>query len=161
MEQTFAPEYTPTSEGKEEEEPDYEPFLEDDIAADDYDYGEDFIINYGIVSILPIEFDRVSEVSENEDDFTFDEADNEKPLCYYVINSGVVEEQKDVFEKPSPGILYYLKLLFIRENIDSMPVNKVFVYGGEAVNLIPHALLRKWGSVGQSLDLTTFCFIKL
>ena len=53
MEYTHAPEYTPTSEGEEEEEPEYEPSPEDDIVDDDYDYGEGFIINYGIVSILP------------------------------------------------------------------------------------------------------------
>ena len=36
------------------------------MVDNDYDYGEDFIINYGIASILPAEYDRVSEVSENE-----------------------------------------------------------------------------------------------
>ena len=52
-------EYTPASEG-EEEEPDYEPSPEDGMVDVDDTYGEDFIINCGIVSILPTEFDRVS-----------------------------------------------------------------------------------------------------
>ena len=59
-------------------------------------YGKDFIINYGIVLILPTEYDRVLEVSENEEDFTIYEAADEKHLCYYVMNSGVVKEQKFV-----------------------------------------------------------------
>ena len=66
MEYTLVSEYTPTSEGKKEKELDYDPSLEDDMVDDDYDYGEDFIINYGIVLILPAEYNRVSEVSEEK-----------------------------------------------------------------------------------------------
>ena len=57
---TPTPEYTPTSEGEKEEEPDYEPLPEDDMVDDDY--GEDFSIHCGIVSILLSEYDRVSKV---------------------------------------------------------------------------------------------------
>ena len=59
----------------------------------------------------------------------------------------MVEEQKAVFEKPSPVMLYHLKPLFIRAMVDGMPVNKVFVEGGEAVNLLPHALFKENGEV--------------
>ena len=55
-------------------------------------YGDDFIVNCGIVSVLPAEYDMVSEVSETEEDFVPDEMVGKKPLCYYVMNSGVVEE---------------------------------------------------------------------
>ena len=44
----------------------------------------------------------MSEASENEEDFTSDEAADEKPLCYHVMNSGVVEEQKVIFEETKP-----------------------------------------------------------
>ena len=77
------------------------------------------------MSILPEEYDRVLEVSENEEDFTSDEADDEKPLCYYVMNSSIVEEQKVVFEKPSPGMVYHLKLLFIRAKVDGMSMKQL------------------------------------
>lgn len=64
-------------------------------------FDDDFNINYDIVSILRIEYDRVSEVSETDEDFLSDEASCEKTLCYYVMNSGVVEVQKAIFENLS------------------------------------------------------------
>lgn len=70
-------EYTPTFEGEEEKDPDYEPSSKDEMMDDNY--GEYFIINNVIVSILPTEFDRVSEVSKKKD-YILDEAFNEKPL---------------------------------------------------------------------------------
>ena len=54
------------------------------------------------------------------------------------MNSGIVEEQKDTFERPSLGMMYHLKSLFIMEMVDGIAVNKVFVDGGAAVNLMPH-----------------------
>ena len=117
----------------------------------DDDYGEDFIINYGIVSILPAEYDRVSKVSENEEDFTFDEADDEKPMCYYVMSSGIIEEQKALFKKLRSWMLYHLKPLFISEKVDGMLVNKVVINGGAAINLMPHALFKKMGKCGSEL----------
>lgn len=54
-------------------------------------YGDDFIINCGITSVLPAEYDMVSEVSAIEGDFVPDETEGGKPLCYYVMNNGVVE----------------------------------------------------------------------
>ena len=87
----------------DEGEPEYYPQSDEEFDEDIYDntnddtYGEDFIVNYGIVSVLPVEYDMVSEVSEIEDDFIPDEIVGGKPLCYYVMNSGVVEEQKSTF----------------------------------------------------------------
>ena len=50
---------------------------------------------------------------------------------------GVVEEQHAMFEKPTSDMMYHLKPLFIRAKVDGFPVNKVFVDGGAAVNLMP------------------------
>ena len=108
-------------------------------------YGDDFVINCGIVSMLPAEYDMVSEVSKIEGDFVPDETDGGKPLCYYVMNNGVVEEQKSMFKSPSPGIMYHLKPLFIRAKVDRMAVNKVFIDGGAVVNLMPYTLFKKMG----------------
>ncbi|XP_050890867.1 uncharacterized protein LOC127096326 [Lathyrus oleraceus] len=41
--------------------------------TNDETYGEDFIINYNIISMLPAEYDMVSEVSEAKEDFMPDE----------------------------------------------------------------------------------------
>lgn len=61
------------------------------------------------------------------------------------MNNGVVEEQKAMFENPSPGIMYHLKPLFIRAKVDGVAVNKVFVDGATTVNLMPHTLFKKMG----------------
>lgn len=111
------PEYSPQTE---EGEPEYSPQSDEEFDEDIYDenndeiYGDDFIVNYGIVSMLPAEYYMVSEVSEIEEDFMPDETDGGKPLCYYVMKIDVVEEQKAMFEKPNPGMMYHLKPLFIR-----------------------------------------------
>lgn len=106
-------------------------------------YGDDFIVNYGSVSVLPAEYDMLSEVSESEGDFVPNETDGGKPLCYYVMNNNMVEEHKSMFERPSPGMMYHLKPLFIRAKVDGMAVNKIFVDGGTAANLIPYTLFKK------------------
>jgi len=43
-----------------------------------------------VVSIIPVESDVTSEVNEVETDFT-EEMANHKPLCYYLMNNGCVE----------------------------------------------------------------------
>ena len=53
-------------------------------------YGDDFVVNCDIVSMLPAEYDMVSEVSKIEGDFVPDETDGGKPLCYYVMNINMV-----------------------------------------------------------------------
>lgn len=47
----------------------------------------------------------VSEVSETEGDFVPYETEGGKPLCYYVMNNNMVEEQKAMFERPSPRMM--------------------------------------------------------
>lgn len=57
-------------------------------------YGDDFVVNYDIVSVLSAEYNMVSEVFEAKEDFMPYETVGGKPLCYYVMNTSVVEEQK-------------------------------------------------------------------
>lgn len=56
-----------------------------------------------------------------------------------------------MFERPSPGMMYHLKPLFIRSKVDGMAVNKVFVDGGATVNLMPYTLFKKMGKVDKDL----------
>lgn len=79
------------------------------------------------------------------------EEDKDKPLCYYVMNSGVVEEQQAMFEKPTPWMMYHLKPLFIKAKVDGVAVNKVFINGGAVVNLMPLNLLKKMGKGEEDL----------
>lgn len=66
------PKYSPQPE---EEEPEYSPLSDEEFDKDMYDennddiYGDDFVVNCGIVSVLPSEYDMASEVSEIEGDF--------------------------------------------------------------------------------------------
>ncbi|XP_050897147.1 uncharacterized protein LOC127103965 [Lathyrus oleraceus] len=57
-----------------------------------------------------------------------------------------------MFERPSPGMIYHLKPLFIRAKVDGMAVNKVFVDEGAAVNLMPYTLFKKMGKVDEDLQ---------
>ncbi|PNX67614.1 hypothetical protein L195_g063600, partial [Trifolium pratense] len=65
--------------------------MEDDDLLDE---GSDFDVMVNVVSILPLEYDVPTEVNELEEDFeTLNLADH-KPMCYYVMQNGCVEEQK-------------------------------------------------------------------
>ena len=81
----------------------------------------------------------------DEEEDMCEESTGQKPLCYYVMKNGVVEEQYATLEKPTSDMMYHLKPLFIRAKVDGFPVNKVFVDGGAAVNLMPQSLLMKIG----------------
>lgn len=81
-----------------------------------------------------------------------DEIIGGKPLCYYVMNSGVVEEQKATCERPIPLMMYHLKPLFIRAKVDEVAVNKVFIDGGATVNLMPYTLFKKMGKFDDDLQ---------
>lgn len=148
------PEYPPQPE---EGDPEYSPQFDEEFDEDMYDvnnndiYGDDSVINCGIVSVLPAKYNMMFEASETEGDFVPDETDGGKPLCHYVINSSMVEEHKVMFERLSPGMMYHLKPLFIRAKVDGMAVNKVFVDGGVVVNLMPYNLFKKMGKGDEDL----------
>jgi hypothetical protein len=82
-----------------------------------------------VVSMLPIEYDVISEVIEDEEDFT------EEMIEY--------EGQQAMFERLDHHMQHHLKPLFIQAKINDVGINKVLVDGGAAVNLLPHFLLKK------------------
>jgi hypothetical protein len=103
-----------------------------------------------VVSVLQVEYYVPSEVNEVESDFT-EEMAIHKPLCYYVMNNGCVEDQHAVFERLEILMMHHLKPLFIQAKINGVGVNKVLVDGGATVNLIPQSFLRKIGLVDSNL----------
>jgi len=107
-------------------------------------------IIYNVVSILPIEYDIMSEVNEVEENFT-EEMTNHKSLCYYVMDSGCVENQHAIFEKPDFQMRHHLKPLFIQAKVNDIGVNKVLVDGGATVNLLPQSFLKKIGIADSDL----------
>lgn len=56
-----------------------------------------------------------------------------------------------MLKRPGPRMMYYLKPLFINENVDNLVVNKVFVDGGTTVNLMSHSLFKKMGKINADL----------
>lgn len=70
-----------------------------------------------MVSMLPIEYDKVTEVEETEE---IDEAemDKHRPVCYYVMNNDCVEEKNAFFERSNEGMKNNLKTLFIRGKVE-------------------------------------------
>jgi len=94
--------------------------------------------------MLPIEYDVMLEVTEDEEDFT-EEMTAHQPKCYYVMDNGCVEGQHAMFERPDHHMQHHLKPLFIQAKINDVGVNKVLVNEGATVNLLPHLLLKKIG----------------
>lgn len=91
--------------------------------------------------MLLVEYNVVTEVTNIEDEFSAEEMDEHKPVYYYVMNNGCVEEHTLVFEKSDIGMKSHLKPFFIKAKVDNHGVNKVLVDIGASVNLIPHSLL--------------------
>lgn len=86
-------EITPKNTNNFERDPEYTLESDKELVKDNFNAKSDeLLIECGIVSFLPTEYDRVWEVSENDEDFVQEEAVDEKPVCYYVIGNGVIEE---------------------------------------------------------------------
>ncbi|KAK2450394.1 hypothetical protein QL285_009513 [Trifolium repens] len=75
-----------------------------------------------------------------------------KPMCYYIMNNGCIEEQKATFERPDLGMKNHLKPLFIRAKVEGVGINKVLIDGGAAVNLMPLSMLPKIGKYDYDLS---------
>jgi hypothetical protein len=87
----------------------------------------DFDVLVGVVSILPAEYDVLSEIQSGEDEFDSSELALHKPMCYYVMNNGCLEEQMAFFERPHEGMKSNLTLLFIQAKVNDVGINKVGV----------------------------------
>lgn len=118
----------------------------DELLIDNFDSGsEDSLdILVGVVSVMPRELDRIIEVDDN-DSITEREMAAHKPVCYYIMNNGCVEEQNAFFERPSDTMKSHLKPLFITGKFEHILVNKILVDYGATVNLMPHRMLAKIG----------------
>jgi hypothetical protein len=95
------------------------PALKKDLPKEDEEMTSNFSesdtsldIVCNVVSVLPVEYNVPSEVDEVERDFTKEMAIH-KPLCYYVMNNGCVEDQHAVFKRPDVSMTHHLKPLFI------------------------------------------------
>lgn len=88
---------------------------DEDMATRDFDYSSepelDIICN--MIYVLPIEYDTIIEVIEEEDNGFVEELAKHKALCYYVMKDGYVDEDKVVFERFDMAMQQHLKPMFI------------------------------------------------
>ena len=70
-----------------------EPTNDEDMLTDNFESDGESSLNIlcNVVSVLPHEYDQVTEVEDSEEADEL-EMENHKPVCYYVMNSGAVEE---------------------------------------------------------------------
>lgn len=105
--------------------------------------GLDILVN--VLSILPEEYNCVTEVNDSVDDVDAEEMALHKPRCYFVLNDGAVESQEEIFERPTMTMTSHLKSLLIRAKVEGVTINKVLVDCGATVNIMPHHILKKIG----------------
>ena len=74
---------------------------DENIDSNFLDWEPNLDILCNVVSILPAKYHVVSEIEDIEEDFDSEDMTNHKPICYYVINNGCVEEQHVMFERPN------------------------------------------------------------
>ena len=55
---------------------------------------------------------------------------------------GIVKPVKVVLERPSTRMSQHLKLLYINGHFDGLPIDRVLVDGGSAINIMPQIMLR-------------------
>ncbi|OMO91548.1 reverse transcriptase [Corchorus capsularis] len=56
-----------------------------------------------------------------------------------------------VFTKPDETSTYHIKALYIKAYIDGIPINRVLVYNGTTVNLLPFSSVKKIGKCNDNL----------
>jgi len=59
-----------------------------------------------------------------------------------------------IFKKPADDERQHLKALFVKGRVDGQPMTKIFIDGGAAINIMPHAVYRKLGKGDQDLTKT-------
>lgn len=112
---------------------------------------DEFDVICNFVFVLPIQFDILNKVTNNEDDYLVDEVTNSELMCYYVMSSGITEEENVVFKNTNKDMNKHIKSLLVLDKVDEVGVNKVLVDDGAAVNLMPHFLLKKIGNMDTYL----------
>ncbi|PNX89623.1 hypothetical protein L195_g045745, partial [Trifolium pratense] len=137
---SLLPSVAPVANEEEDE------YMDDDLLDED----QDFNVLVNVVSILPREYDMWS-MSEEEDLEDILPVPNIKPICYYVMDNGCVEQQQAIFEKSDEGMKNHMKPLFVRAKVNDVSINKVLIDGGAAVNLMPLSLLSKIGKYETNL----------
>ena len=87
-------------------------FVEDEELTSNFTDSEASLNIIFVASMLPIEYVVISEVTEDNEDFT-EEMTAHQPKCYYVMDNGYVKGHQAMFKRPDHHMLHHLKPLFI------------------------------------------------
>jgi len=128
-----------------------DPNEDDELGSKFMDSEPDFDVICNVVSILPTEYDMVSEVDDSEEEFDPKDMGEYKPMCYFVTNDGFENNRKAIFNQPDDLLKNHLKPLLIQAKVGEIAINKVLVDGGAAVNLMPESLLKWIGKTNKDL----------
>ena len=77
-----------------------DPNEDDELGSKFMDSDPDFDVICTMVSILPAEYDMVSEVNDLEEEFDPKLMEEYKSMCYFVTNDGSESNRKAIFEQP-------------------------------------------------------------
>ena len=127
-----------------------DPNEDDELGSGFADLEPDFNVICHLVSILPTEYDMISEVDDSEEEFDHKDMREYKPMCYFV-NDGSADNQKSIFVQLDDLMKNQLKPLLIQAKVDEVSINKVLVNDGAAVNLMPQSLLKSIGKTDKDL----------
>lgn len=88
-------------------------------------------IIHNMIFVLPIKFNHIIEVAEEDDSGLYEELENHKTLCYYVTNNGLIDKNNSIFKRPDYGMQQYSKPFFVWAKVENVGINKVLVDGGD------------------------------
>lgn len=122
-----------------------------DMLTSNFNFGSEGELDMINIVMLPIEYDIITEVTKEEDDYLAKVITSHKPLCYYIMNSGCMEEENASFERSDEGMRQHLKPLFVRAKVEKVYVDKVLVDRGAKMNLMSDFLLMRIGKFDTDL----------
>ena len=94
-----------------------DPNEDNELGSGFTDSEPDFDVICNLVSILPVEYDMISEVDDLEEESDLKDMGEYNPMCYFV-NDGSEDNQKAIFEQLDDSMRNHLKPLFIQAKGD-------------------------------------------
>ncbi|GKV33403.1 hypothetical protein SLEP1_g41922 [Rubroshorea leprosula] len=116
-------------------------------------FGEFFVNLSCLVITLPLVFQAREQPESavcHQTDLTEEEEVIEIPAKE---EGGMDSADKIIFEKPEERMAKHIRPLYIQAHLDGMPINRVLVDSGAAVNVLPTCILHKIGkSLGDLME---------
>ncbi|GKV18516.1 hypothetical protein SLEP1_g28883 [Rubroshorea leprosula] len=103
---------------------------------------------------LKVKFDMSDEAKNSSNVICFDLTEEEEVIEILAKeDSGMDSANKIIFEKLEERMARHIRPLYIHAHLDGMPINRVLVDNGAAVNVLPTCILHKIGkSLGDLME---------